>query len=208
MDHHRRAAGACRTCQRGSRGQIGIDRRAKRGAQDPAFQGHAERAERGRGRPRMVVGIDEGGKNKGARACGGRRSGGDRGDGSAIVPQHDVFQQATVRTGEQAVCDDFGNHKSAPSPIRHSGAMQSIEPGISRFRVWCCAPSRNDGARSHPSVRRIHQLPLRARRQKFAREDFRGRRRASELITLDDDADGAGHAVILDVADADLLHLG
>jgi hypothetical protein len=24
---------------------------------------------------------------------------------------------------------------------RHSGAMRSIEPGISRFRVWCCAPS-------------------------------------------------------------------
>src|SRR5882757_5990047 len=22
--------------------------------------------------------------------------------------------------------------------------MRSIEPGISRFRVWCCAPSRND----------------------------------------------------------------
>jgi hypothetical protein len=23
------------------------------------------------------------------------------------------------------------------SRFRHSGAMQSIEPGISRFRVWC-----------------------------------------------------------------------
>nr|WP_249151114.1 hypothetical protein [Bradyrhizobium sp. JYMT SZCCT0180] len=29
--------------------------------------------------------------------------------------------------------------------LRHSGAMQSIEPGISRFRVWSCGPSRNDG---------------------------------------------------------------
>src|SRR5450631_825051 len=28
---------------------------------------------------------------------------------------------------------------------RHSGAMRSIEPGISRFRVWSCGPSRNDG---------------------------------------------------------------
>src|SRR5260370_36849091 len=28
---------------------------------------------------------------------------------------------------------------------RHSGAMQSIEPGISRFRVWSFGPSRNDG---------------------------------------------------------------
>jgi hypothetical protein len=28
--------------------------------------------------------------------------------------------------------------------IRHSGAMRSIEPGISRFRVWSFGPSRND----------------------------------------------------------------
>ena len=27
---------------------------------------------------------------------------------------------------------------------RHSGAMRSIEPGISRFRVWSFGPSRND----------------------------------------------------------------
>src|ERR1700730_17220685 len=33
-----------------------------------------------------------------------------------------------------------------PSASCHSGAMQSIEPGISRFRVWCYAPSRNDVA--------------------------------------------------------------
>src|ERR1700754_422249 len=30
---------------------------------------------------------------------------------------------------------------------RHSGAMRSIEPGISRFRVWSFGPSRNDGER-------------------------------------------------------------
>jgi hypothetical protein len=24
-----------------------------------------------------------------------------------------------------------------PLSFRHSGAMRSIEPGISRFRVWC-----------------------------------------------------------------------
>ena len=28
---------------------------------------------------------------------------------------------------------------------RHSGAMRSLEPGISRFRVWCFRSSRNDG---------------------------------------------------------------
>jgi len=26
---------------------------------------------------------------------------------------------------------------------RHSGARRRCEPGISRFRVWCFAPSRN-----------------------------------------------------------------
>src|SRR5882724_9687139 len=31
------------------------------------------------------------------------------------------------------------------SILRHSGAMRSIEPGISRFRVWSFGPSRNDG---------------------------------------------------------------
>ncbi len=66
MDHHRRAAGPRRTRQRGGRGQIGIDRRAERGAQDPAFQRHAERAERGRGRPRVVVGVDEGREARGS----------------------------------------------------------------------------------------------------------------------------------------------
>src|SRR5512140_2816781 len=30
------------------------------------------------------------------------------------------------------------------SANRHSGAMRSIEPGISRFRVWSFGPSRND----------------------------------------------------------------
>ena len=36
---------------------------------------------------------------------------------------------------------------------RHSGAMRSIEPGISRFRVWSFGPSRNDElARSRPAV--------------------------------------------------------
>src|SRR5260221_7495228 len=30
--------------------------------------------------------------------------------------------------------------------LRHSGAMRSIEPGISTFRVWSFGPSRNDSA--------------------------------------------------------------
>ena len=35
--------------------------------------------------------------------------------------------------------------KSLGMTIGHSGAMRSIEPGISRFRVWSFGPSRNDG---------------------------------------------------------------
>ncbi len=104
MDHHRPAARARRTGQRRSRGQVGIDRRAERRTEDPAFQRHAERAERGRGRACMVVGVDERGKHEGARACGGRRAGEDTGDDAVIVLENDVFQQAAVRAGEQAVC--------------------------------------------------------------------------------------------------------
>src|SRR5581483_3253897 len=34
-----------------------------------------------------------------------------------------------------------------PSAPRHSGAVHSTEPGISRFQVWFFGPSRNDGER-------------------------------------------------------------
>ena len=33
----------------------------------------------------------------------------------------------------------------------HSGAMRSIEPGISNFRVWSFGPSRNDKLQNHPN---------------------------------------------------------
>src|SRR6267143_992581 len=56
------------------------------------------------------------------------------------------------------------------------------------------------------SVRGVDQFALGARWQEFAREHFRRRRRAGELIAFDDDPDGARHAVVLDVADADVLH--
>ncbi len=39
-----------------------------------------------------------------------------------------------------------GEMSDAVHPSRHSGAMRSIESGISRFRVWSFGPSRNDGA--------------------------------------------------------------
>jgi hypothetical protein len=37
----------------------------------------------------------------------------------------------------------FGSIEGTGGP-GHSGVMQSIEPGIPRFRVWCFAPSQND----------------------------------------------------------------
>jgi hypothetical protein len=44
------------------------------------------------------------------------------------------------------LCLDLASLRRAKQPRRcHSGAMRSIEPGISRFRVWSCGPSRNDG---------------------------------------------------------------
>ena len=73
VDHHRRAPGPRRARQRGSRRQIGIDRRAQRRSQDPAFQRHADRAERRRRRPRMIMRIDEGRNNE--RAPPGDRRG-------------------------------------------------------------------------------------------------------------------------------------
>src|SRR5437879_2623927 len=45
---------------------------------------------------------------------------------------------------------------------RHSGAMRSIEPGISRFRVWSFGPSRND--RALLSRLRLHVGPIPRRR--------------------------------------------
>src|SRR3984885_11312215 len=43
----------------------------------------------------------------------------------------------------------------------HSGAMRSIEPGISRFRVWSFGPSRNDdGDFSTPRLQRLVDLGL------------------------------------------------
>jgi hypothetical protein len=36
--------------------------------------------------------------------------------------------------------------------LRHSGAVRSTEPGISRFRVWSFGPSRNDSGESGASA--------------------------------------------------------
>src|ERR1700693_2981386 len=39
--------------------------------------------------------------------------------------------------------------------------MRSIEPGISRFRVWCYAPSRNDSVTRTTTMASIHKdIPL------------------------------------------------
>src|ERR1700693_2350091 len=39
--------------------------------------------------------------------------------------------------------------------------MRSIEPGISRFRVWCYAPSRNDSVTRTTTMASIHKdIPI------------------------------------------------
>src|SRR5579871_5020353 len=49
------------------------------------------------------------------------------------------------------------------TPPRSSfrGASETSEPGISRFRVWSCGPSRNDGRKPHPRRLRLQPLELR-----------------------------------------------
>jgi hypothetical protein len=43
---------------------------------------------------------------------------------------------AFLKTGEKR-SDELLRHCEWSVQSRHSGAMRSIEPGISRFRVWC-----------------------------------------------------------------------
>jgi len=54
--------------------------------------------------------------------------------------------------GRRAPCS-----RRRASVHRHSGAMRSIEPGISRFRVWSFGPSRNDDLR-YRSTRTNHSI--------------------------------------------------
>src|SRR6266849_3579075 len=58
--------------------------------------------------------------------------------------------------------DDIAQHSTrifrpriAELPSRHSGAMRSIEPGISRFRVHRCAMPRNDRERIDEAAHRL-----------------------------------------------------
>jgi hypothetical protein len=58
-----------------------------------------------------------------------------------------MHNSGASRRGVANVCLEFHviASEATQSIRRHSGAMRSIEPGISRFRVWSCGPSRNDG---------------------------------------------------------------
>ncbi|MEY9237066.1 hypothetical protein ABIF78_009389 [Bradyrhizobium japonicum] len=110
VHHHRRATSPGGTCQCGGRGQIGIDGRTERGAQDPAFEGHADRPEGRRGRARMVMGVDEGRNDEGARPASRPRSFKNVGDDTAIVPQHDIVGHTEIRATEQAGCRNLRGH--------------------------------------------------------------------------------------------------
>src|SRR5207237_10939102 len=72
--------------------------------------------------------------------------------------------------------------------VRHSGAMRSIEPGISRFRVWSFGPSRNDGEllRRLPLLHHLVDVCGRriAYRRGWAPKSWRGRR-PHAAVTVD-----------------------
>jgi len=56
-----------------------------------------------------------------------------------------MHSSGALRREREVVCGlelDVIAERKRPT-LRHSGAMRSIEPGISRFRVWSCGPSRN-----------------------------------------------------------------
>jgi hypothetical protein len=57
------------------------------------------------------------------------------------------FQQGNLERRVFRPC--VGTRGATSHPSRHSGAMRSIEPGISRFRVWSFGPSRNDKASAY-----------------------------------------------------------
>src|ERR1700744_4893891 len=61
-------------------------------------------------------------------------------DATTIVPE-----ATTPAGGAGRRCSSADRNMMGVMLICHSGAMRSIEPGISRFRVWSFGPSWNDG---------------------------------------------------------------
>ena len=63
----------------------------------------------------------------------------------------------TVSTTSRSIRHGSGifRPRIAELPSRHSGAMRSIEPGISRFRVHRCAMPRNDRERIDEAAHRL-----------------------------------------------------
>ncbi|TFV43640.1 hypothetical protein E4K65_31190 [Bradyrhizobium niftali] len=53
---------------------------------------------------------------------------------------------SSISSRAPSTCSGTGGWRSIAKPsFRHSRAVRSTEPGISRFRVWSFGPSRNDG---------------------------------------------------------------
>jgi len=63
----------------------------------------------------------------------------------------------TVSTRSPSIRRAFGifHQRNVELPSRHSGAMRSIEPGISRFRVHRCAMPRNDAESADSATYRL-----------------------------------------------------
>jgi hypothetical protein len=58
----------------------------------------------------MIVGIDEGRNDERPPRRRQRDTLGNGGDDTVVVPQHDIFKQAAVRTTEQPASRDFRGH--------------------------------------------------------------------------------------------------
>src|SRR6478736_1844842 len=93
---------------------------------------------------------------------------------AALMPSATSWQASALREETTTLAPSFASSSADERPIprlepvttatlpvrsngvfftgasfRHSGTMRSIEPGISRFRVWSFGPSRNDGLGLH-----------------------------------------------------------
>jgi hypothetical protein len=88
-----------------------------------------------------------------------------------------MHSSGASRREREVVCGlDIVVERKRPR-LRHSGAMRSIEPGISRFRVWSCGPSRNDGYGSTRCLK-IESVAIRSARTRYTHSRRRPRRRA------------------------------
>src|SRR5690242_6210810 len=101
-------------------------------------------ARRARGQAKTGARLSRAAKLRGRR---GRKAAEEAAGQAAAVVNHDApaSDAGLVQGHGPYIARDFGS-AICVGAFRHSGAVRSIEPGISRFRVWSFEPSRNDEA--------------------------------------------------------------